>query len=201
MIEIIDKNKDKIQREIELKWMEYGVGLKCNIDVHTILRIVKRVEHLLECIGREPSDYDDSRIFYTQTTDVKMSYGRHCVNFELMIKNGEFYLTKFINARVSGKSKDIKILILPEYRKFLAKPIPNFKYGEKDGVGVQIYGDIARLRFAHEEIEFDYKIEELDDLFAVIDEFTEVSSEEVREGLKRKIIGSKRKAKINKYVV
>ncbi|MGZ2370416.1 hypothetical protein ACXR6G_11555 [Ancylomarina sp. YFZ004] len=193
-------NEGQLQKEIDKKWKEVKANEPCSLKGYSITDYISKLDGLFDCLGREVDDYNDAKVRFRHTVKGGFDINSKCLNFNMVIENGEFYLVDLIYEKVSSKTKHLDILLKPEYSVEEEKKNCKFKYGEIDGVKILMFDDIARLRFAYYPVEFDYKIDGLEEFIGLIRGFTENLADNTKERLLVNLIKHIRGSRIRSYI-
>ena len=166
MTKIVNRNKSKIQDEIDNEWKVIARSpRKCNVSANKIIDKVNEIKVLVKKIGRTLKDYDRAEVVYSEQS--RNSRGIVCLNFKLLIDKNEFYLIDLQSGRSAAKANELK-LILPNLSKN-----EEVIYGKTHGNCFQLIDDTLRCNFFKTQIEFDYRLNNLCDLKELIDIFNE----------------------------
>jgi hypothetical protein len=159
-------NTREIQKKINAAWAANARSQrKCNITAQIILSSCVKITKLMTKMNRKISDYDGSIIEYNELQHSKTSRGIVCLNFKLLIEKGKFYLIKLFKGITDGKLKEMTI-ILPKLKYKKQK-----FFGEKWGNCFYLAGDVISCKFYKQDIDFDYKITDIEDTKRMITAF------------------------------
>jgi hypothetical protein len=201
-IKIDRETESQLQKEIDKKWNEANANANepCSLRAYSLTGYVSKLYSLFDSIGRNIKDYNGAKVRFKHTVEGGFDFKSNCLNFNLLIENGTFYLVELIYATVSSTIKHTNILLKPEYSVEEEKMNCKFKFGEVHGVKILLFGDTARLRFAHYPIELDYEIGSLKEFLKLIKEFTENLADNTRERLVVNLARNIRRSRISYYI-
>lgn len=199
-IKVEEHSLSSIQIKIDQIWSQVKKGKECDLNAKFIMDFVNGLEDVLGNFKRNITDYNDALIKFRYIYKDGYTRGKPCINFSLRIEDGEFYLIELILDKVSPKLKNTAVLLMPEYLEEEENELCTYKHGEIHGVKIVLFKGVARLRFAMNKLELDYKIGGIDEFLDLIENNTQNLTENAREILKGKLRRHIRLSRIKAYV-